>query len=199
MAWASDYITSAELKAFKHISDTDDDAQVAVAVTAASRSIDAHTNRQFGVVAAAEQRFYTAVWDRRRWRWVVEVDDFMSTTNMVVSVDAGTITAFTKEPVNNAAKGRPWEQLVVDIDSTVVPTTERGGVSVTAIWGWSAVPTAVKQATYLQASRFLARRDSPFGVAGSLADGGSELRLLARVDPDVAVSLTPYVRRWAAV
>jgi hypothetical protein len=45
----------------------------------------------------------------------------------------------------------------------------------------------------LQASRFYARRDSPYGVAGS-PDLGSEVRLLSKVDPDVAVSLADYVR-----
>lgn len=198
MAWAPDYISSDELKNFAHIGDNADDVQVAVAVTAASRAIDTHTHRQFGAVAAAEERFYTAKWDRRLWRWVIEVDDFMTTTNMVVSVDAGTITAFTKEPRNAAAKGRPWEQLVLDTDSSIVPTTERHGVSVTAIWGWSAVPTPVKQATYLQASRFLARRDSPHGIAGS-PEMGTELRYLSRLDPDVMVSLNGYVRHWAGV
>ena len=51
-----------------------------------------------------------------------------------------------------------------------------------------------QEATLLQASRLAARRDSPFGVAGS-PDAGSEMRLLARVDPDVAVALEPYRRR----
>jgi len=64
-------------------------------------------------------------------------------------------------------------------------------------WGWSAVPVPVKEATYLQASRFHSRRDSPYGIAGS-PDQGSELRLLSRVDPDVAVSLSDFVRWWAA-
>jgi hypothetical protein len=55
------------------------------------------------------------------------------------------------------------------------------------------VPSAVKLATRLQASRFMARRDSPYGVAGS-PDAGSEIRLLSRVDPDVAVALRGFSR-----
>jgi len=60
------------------------------------------------------------------------------------------------------------------------------------------VPTTVKQATLLQASRVFARREAPFGVAGS-PDMGSELRLLEKVDPDVAVMLVPYVRNRVKV
>ena len=202
MAWAPDYVTSAELTAFVHISDSVDDAQVAVAITAASRAIDLHTNRQFGVVAAAEQRFYTGRWDRQRCRWVVDVDDLMSTTNFAAitqdaeGVTVGTIDDYVLEPRNAAATGRPWTQMVVRPNSAFKPTGVENEVAVTALWGWTAVPTAVKQATYLQGSRFLARRDSPFGIAGS-PDVGSELRLLARLDPDVAVSLRGYIRWWA--
>jgi hypothetical protein len=58
----------------------------------------------------------------------------------------------------------------------------------------------VEQATLLQASRFHARRFSPYGVAGS-PELGSELRLLAKLDADVelALSKAQLVRWWAAV
>jgi len=203
MAWAPDYITLSELKAFLRIGDTGDDVQLAVAITAASRAIDRCTNRQFGVVASVEERQYTAEWNRRRGRWVVPIDDLMTVTGLVVTtVDedgtlTGTITAYDLEPRDADLKGRPWELLVVRSTSAVVPTGARGEMATTGLWGWTAVPTAVDQATYLQASRFHARRNSPYGVAGS-PDDGSELRLLARVDPDVAVSLGPYRRWWAA-
>lgn len=198
MAWAPDYVTTAELRAYATRStDTVDDVELALAVTAASRAVDQHTNRQFGQVDAAEERRYTAVWERRRGRWVVEVDDLMDDTGLTVTVEAGTITAFTLEPINATQNRRPWTRIVVDPDSGVQPTGDEHGVTALALWGWSQVPTAVKQATLLQGSRLFSRRTSPYGVAGS-PDLGSELRLLARVDPDVAVVLGPYIRWWAA-
>jgi uncharacterized phiE125 gp8 family phage protein len=203
MAWAPDYVTSAELKAFLRISHTDDDAQVALAITAASRAVDTHAGRQFGVVASAEERFYTGRWDRRRRRWVVDLDDLMSVTGFDAQVqdadgtDLGAIDDYVLEPRNAAAKGRPWTSLTVRPDSTYKPTGLTDEIAVTALWGWSSVPTAVKEATLLQASRIFHRRTSPFGIAGS-PDDGSEMRLLARVDPDVAVTLNPYKRWWAA-
>lgn len=204
MAWAPDYATAAELKAFTRISDTADDAQVALAITAASRAIDRHTGRQFGVVGAAEERWFTARWDRRRCRWVIDIDDLMATTNFDAqvqdadAVDVGAIDDYTLEPRNAAAYSRPWTQLVVRPTSAYTPTGVVDEVSITALWGWTAVPTPVKESTLLQASRLLARRDSPFGIAGS-PDVGSELRLLARVDVDVAVALGPYIRWWGGV
>jgi hypothetical protein len=100
---------------------------------------------------------------------------------------------FTLEPVNAAAEGRPFERLVVDTASVGKPTGLDGEISATGKWGWAAVPVAVKQATLLQASRFHTRRQAPFGIAGS-PDSGSEMRLLAKLDPDVAVSVKDYVR-----
>lgn len=195
MAWAPDYVTVDELAAFRRIGDDADDTELAVAITAASRAIDLHCgpNRQFGKVDAVQERVYTARARPDRGRWVVDIDDLMSTTGLVVEVDGTALAGYTLEPRNAAQNGRPWTRLVVDPDSAVQPTGAEYEMAVTALWGWSAVPVAVKQACLLQASRFVSRRDSPFGVAGS-PDLGSELRLLAKVDPDVAVSLRPYLR-----
>jgi hypothetical protein len=197
MAWQPDYVTTADLKAYLRISDTDDDARVALAITAASRAVDRATNRQFGLVAAPEERTYTARYDRGRCRWVVDVDDLMTITGLVVTTEAGTVDVYALQPGNAAAESQPWTRLVVDPTSAATPSAVEDGVTVEARWGWTAVPVAVQQATLLQASRLFKRQDAPFGVAGS-PELGSELRLLAKVDPDVAVVLGPYTRWWAA-
>lgn len=199
MAWKPDYITAAKLKAYVRVDDALDDVQVAVAVTTASRAIDNHTNRQFGKVDAPEERFYTAWPDYDRGLWVIDIDDLMSVSGLVVTVDGTTLTSdgYTKEPVNAAAEGKPWTRLAVKSTSSVQPTGADHEIAVVALWGWTTVPVPVEQAAYLQGSRFLSRRESPYGIAGS-PDTGSELRLLARVDPDVGVALRDYVRPRAA-
>ena len=199
MTWAPDYASVAELKSFLRISDADDDTELGYALTAASRAVDSRTNRQFGSVSPVETRLFTAQWSRRRQRWIVPIDDVQDTTGLAITVvsTSETITDYTLEPVNASAKGRPYEGIVVSHTSAYNPTATKHDVSIDALWGWSSVPAAVKQATLLQASRFHARRFSPYGIAGS-PDTGSEMRLLARVDPDVSVALTPYVRWWAA-
>ena len=206
--WAPSYASSEELAAFVRISGSADAAQLGLAVAAASRAIDRACSprdgvgRQFGQVDAPEARYYTARYDRDL-RWVVPVDDLMTLAGMSLAFDsAGDRTFATSlsvplpRPVNAAAHGRPWTELLLTGDDSV--TAARDAVRVTASWGWSAVPDAVKQACLLQASRLLIRRDSPYGVAGS-PQTGSELRLLARVDPDVEVSLKDYVRRGRVV
>lgn len=193
MAWAPDYITTAELKASLRIGDTVDDAELPAAVTASSRAIDLYCNRQFGKVDAPEQRWYTPRYSCRRGRWVADIDDLMSAVGLVVVVGDTTVTKYTLEPRNAAARGLPWTRIVFAADAERQPTGCVDEVAPTASWGWTAIPLGVKQASKLQGSRFAHRRDSPYGIAGS-PDAGSELRLLARVDPDVTVSLAGLVR-----
>lgn len=193
MAWAPDYTVSAAMKAYLHIADTADDAQIAVYIPTASRAVDDHCNRQFGKVDAPEQRAYTAWYDYERCRWVVDVDDLQTSAGLVVTVAGIAVTKYALAPANNVKKGKAWEELVIARDAEAQPTGEEDEVLVTATWGWTAFPPTVVHATWLQASRFAARRDSPFGVAGS-PQQGSELRLLSRVDADVAVSLRGYRR-----
>ncbi|WP_020385886.1 hypothetical protein [Kribbella catacumbae] len=197
MPWAPDYVSTPELKGYLRISDTADDTEIAYAISAASRAVDRATNRQFGLVVAAQARKYTARWDRDRARYVVDIDDLMTVTGLVVTGENGAIDVFAKEPGNADLNGVPWTRLVVDPTSTTLPTLKEDGVTVTAQFGWTTVPVAVKQAALLQAARFFTRRQAPFGVAGS-PELGSELRLLAKVDPDVAVVLGPYTRWWSA-
>lgn len=194
MTWAPDYITSAELKTFKRIDDTVDDTEVALAVTASSRAIDSYTGRQFGQLSSATEWIYTAYWDRHRCRYLVNIDDLDTTTGLVVKIAGTATTNYTLEPRNAVAKGKVWTQLVFGVG---VGSSTLDDIAITAKWGWSSVPSTVKLAAKLQGSRFLTRRESPYGVAGSPSDG-SELRLLAKVDPDVALMLAPYIRHWVA-
>lgn len=204
MAWAPDYATLAEAREYvtKH-SSTVDDSFIALDLASASRAVDRATNRQFGLVAAAEERFYTPYWDRRLCRWVIEFDDLQTTTGFLPTLqdvdgaDIGDIDDYTLEPRNAAAKGRPWEALVVRPTSTYVPTGLRDQAAFTGQWGWTETPDPIKQATLLQTNRFTVRRSSPYGVAGS-PDEGSETRLLARLDVDVAVAVGSFRRWWVA-
>lgn len=206
MAWKPDYITSDQLKDYEHIDDDVDDAEVAWAITASSRAVDGTCYRQFGKTDSPVTRRYTPWWSSTRCRWLVTVDDFQSATGLAVALDldgdevfADAVTGTVRKlPLNAAADGEPWTKLVLPTDLDLCGS--EGEVAVTLdVWGWMAVPVTVEQATALQAARLLARRNSPYGVAGS-PEAGSELRLLAKVDPDVELMLKKgrYIREsWA--
>lgn len=204
MTWAPDYVTTSDLKSFLRIQDSDDDAQLALVIAAASRAIDRETNRQFGLVDAPEARYYTPTWDTTTRRFVVEIDDVVVVTGVSVAVDDGssytwstTVTGYDFVPRNALVKGRPYTQLIVRPTSAQPIMGVDDGIKITARWGWSSVPTTIAEACLLQSSRLMARRDAPFGVAGS-PDQGSELRLLDRLDPDVAEMIRAYYRWWGA-
>lgn len=204
MTWAPDYATLDELKAFVRVNDTDDDAVLAPAITAASRAIDRAANRQFGKTDSPEDRFYTAYWDRHARAWFVDVDDIPDVTGLTVHFDtddsgdyADMVVPLAMKPVNALQVGRPFTKIMVGRSSVVQPSSRLDAIEVHALYGWSAVPAPVKEATLLQASRLVRRRDSPFGIAGS-PEIGSELRLLAKLDADVDVIVRGYYRGWWA-
>ncbi len=205
MAWRPAYATSTQLRDYLRIGDGDDDTRISGVLEAASRAVDRHCHRQFGKVDAAELRRYSAVLDRSashqrpgldRPRWIIDIDDVHTTTDLAVVIRTASVTTYTLEPINAAAEGRPWETLIIDATSGIRPYGEPHEVYVTAQYGWASVPVAVREATLLQAARLFKRQDAPFGVAGS-PDLGSEMRLLAKVDPDVAVTLRDFRRDWA--
>jgi len=196
MAWAADYIEVEDLRDYRGVQSGVAEARddfLAVSITAASRAIDRHCNRQFGIVDAPELRYYTAWYDRETSRWVVDIDDLATTSGLVVEVDGNAVTTYKLGPRNAVAKGKVWTQLYLDSDSEYQPTSAEEEIELTALWGWPAYPVSVTQACYIQSTRFAMRSDSPYGVAGS-PEAGSELRLLSRVDPDVGVTLADYVR-----
>ena len=199
MAWAPDYASAAELKALLRIpsSDTVDDTELALAVTAAARAIDRATQRQFGVVAAAEARTFDATWSREHGRWKATIDDLMTSTDLDVVASGSSLasSAFELRERNAPQKGQPWVRILTDQATAPVSGFGPCTLEITAIWGWTAVPATIKQACLTQASRLFKRRDAPFGVAGS-PDMGSEIRLLAKVDPDVEVMTRSYRRDW---
>lgn len=196
MSWAPDYITVDDLADFLRVDDEIDDVQFGVWCTAASRAVDRATGRQFGLVDAPESRVYDRddMWTDDCGRWVVGIDDLMTTTGLTVNGTAWASVDAVLLPRRAPQSTRPWTALRFTSDPRV-----DGEVDITARWGWTtpAYPSEVVNACLMQANRFRVRRDSPYGIAGS-PDGGSDLRLLARLDPDVAVTLAGLVRRRKA-
>jgi hypothetical protein len=202
-----DYTTLAELKAHLRITDTTDDAILAVHITAASRAVDQFTYRRFGQSASATARVFTADGGKTLGDEFLALDDIQTTTGLVVKSDtagdytyATTLvlgTDFDMYPADAPDLGVPWTGIVMRRTATALPT-HRAGMQVTASWGWTAVPSVVEIATLIQAARFFVRRDSAYGVAGS-PDLGNELRLQSALDVDVQVALQSVLRYWGGV
>lgn len=191
------YVTSAEVKAALGIADNADDAAITLAVDAASSMLEEHCGRRFDKDATTSARRYSVP----AGTVTLRLDDIDPTGPApVLTVPAGSTApgpvAFG--PDNAAADGRPWTFLHL-VDASGVPTEARitgtKVLTVEARYGWPAVPAEVRQAALVQALRLVNRRHSPYGIAGS-PEAGSELRLLDRLDPDVALLVRPFVKGW---
>lgn len=194
------YASLVDLKAAIRITDTDSDALLQVALDAATTAINEHCNRTFVADSVATTRYYEPNGG------TIVTDDFYTTTGFVVTVGGTAVplavpnvsAGYTLTPENAVALGEPYTGFYYST-STLAPwpligSVQRATAAVTAKWGYAAtVPSAVQLACLLQASRWFARRNSPYGIAGS-PELGSELRLLAKLDADVAVMLSGKVR-----
>jgi len=212
MPWAPAYATVDELREFVRIDDAADDTVIEGAIEAASRSIDYACDprpdhfRQFGKTDTVQPRNFTATvrgyGPAVRGQWVAETDDIADVTGMTVVVGppgaSDVATGVLGLPRNAPDYGRPFTSIAFALSSLPNPMPIADAVLVGAIWGWPAVPGTIHTACLMQASRLLSRRDAPFGVAGS-PEMGSEIRLLAKLDPDVEILVQPYVLKIGTV
>jgi hypothetical protein len=197
MAWRPDYTTLARVKDYAGIADTVDDVELAVWIAAASRAIEDRCRRQFGNTTSTTVRTYrrVPVYDRAKGMWVLEIDDLQNTTGLLVNGIAYNAANTYLLPDSAPGDGEPYRQL----GTVYAPYGQAPGVPQTntlssANWGWASVPPGVEAAAWLQINRWAARRQSPWGLAGS-PDQQTEVRMLSRLDPDVATTLAGLSRR----
>ena len=192
MAITNGYATLADVKAALKITDNMDDSLLEIAVESASRLIDGYTGRYF-YNAGTAVRNYAA-----NDSWTVTVDDLQSVSEVASTDEVGndytvwTTNDYQLEPLNGLSGGltQPYTSIRA-VNQYVWPfLADRALVRITGVWGWASIPTAVKQATILQASRIFKRNDSPLGVAG-FGDMGV-VRVGSRLDPDVQHLVDPY-------
>lgn len=200
MAIDNGYCTLAELKSWlNEIGDTNDDAELELAVEAASRKIDAATGRRFWKDSSDDTRVFTAESGS-----YLRVPDIVSITSLKTDDNNDRTYEITwatddydTEPADGiigGVDGWPILELVARTDSSsgqrTFPTHARG-VQIVGKFGWNAVPDPIKEATLILASRLFKRREAPFGQSGTPEFGVANL---PRLDPDVRALVTPFSR-----
>jgi len=198
MAITNGYATLADVKSGFRIQDDVDDVLLELSIEAASREIDGYCERVFYNAGTATRvyiptdTFYT------------ETDDIISVTTLKTSSTGETFDTtwspsgdYQLEPLNGISGGligHPATRIRA-IGSYLFPlwspknvNSHEATVQVVGVFGWSAVPTAIRQATIILAMRQFKRYDTPLGVS---FDELGALRV-GRVDPDVEKLLMPY-------
>lgn len=192
MAITNGYATLSDVKAALRITDAVDDSLLEIAVESASRLIDGFTFRTFTNAGTAVRSFVASD------AYNVIIDDLISlslletTDELDQPYDTWSATDYQLTPVNGRIDGLvvPYNALLAVGDKTFYTVGQQALVKVTGVWGWSAIPIAVKQATIIQAIRIYKRPDSPLGVAG-FGDLGA-IRVGRALDPDVEMLVNPY-------
>ena len=201
MAITNGYCALSEIKTYIGLSGSGQDTNLESAVESASREIDQYCGRIF-YETTSQVRTYTPT-----NRYELEVDDISTDTGLVVKLDTTddgsydttlTInTDFIVSPVNRSNvldENQPITMLKI-LDKR---SSERfdvdivNNVQVTAKYGFSSVPSAIKQATFLQATRLFKRKDSPFSTYGNPQTGTAEL--FNRFDPDALKLIKGYTK-----
>ena len=192
MAITNGYATLSETKAALRITDSVDDSLLEMAIESASRLIDGYTYRYFYNAGTATRDFVASD------SYLTIIDDLISLSELKTTDEIGSeyVTWGTADyqlrPVNGKQDGLnvPYTSILSTDDLLFNILGEQALVRVTGVWGWSAVPIAVKQATIIQSSRIYKRLDSPLGVAG-FGDLGA-IRVGRSLDPDVEQLVMPY-------
>lgn len=190
----SDYITSDQLKATLELSgETYADADIATAISSASRSVDAYKDTKFYASASTAIREYTA----DPHDCALPIDDLNALTSLNVDMDGDGVfeetwvadTDFYLEPRNADQDGRPYDQISIRLQSGKVWPTWQYAVQVEGSFGWATAPAGVIQATTILAGRYLKRaRETPYGIVTIGTDALAAARL-GKIDPDVAFLL----------
>ncbi|GGR52044.1 hypothetical protein [Streptomyces roseolus] len=179
MALGDPYVQLAEFKSYMvgqaNANLTGQDDNFREALLSASREIDSICARQFNRTETATAREYEP--DGCDWSYV---DDFHTTTGLVVKIDssgtgtyATTLTASDYElsPANGIVDGMtgwPFYRIRL-LGGLRFPATSNGRsrtLQVTAQWGWAEVPAPVRAACRIMAAETWKLKDAPFGVLG---------------------------------
>ncbi len=201
MALGDNYCTLAELRSRVGITDatnTTEDTKLTEALATASRSIEQMAGRQFNLASGATARlFYPTGYCETK------VYDIASVSGLAIKTDTagdGTYattwqsTDYQLEPLDGVVDGQagwPWWRIraVGSQRFPCVSSTSRAPLQVTAIWGWTAVPAPVKEATLILAEELYSLKNTPFGVGGY----GQFGIIRARENPMVMTRLMPYL------
>lgn len=200
MALGDPYASLVELKDRLGITDAAEDLKLAAALTTATDGIEHCCGRQFNDATSATARVFRA--DSAR---LLEVDDFSTTSGLLVATDANGDGVFEVswpssdyqlEPLNGVVHGRPgwpfWR--VAAVGSRRFPCGRRATVQVTARWGWATVPPAIKESTLILSEDIFKLASTPFGAGGY----GEFGRIRARENPHVMTRIYPYQHPLAA-
>jgi hypothetical protein len=198
MAMTNPYATLVDVKAAFRIQDTVDDTLLELAIEAASREIDGWCERVFYNAGTATRIYIPTD------AFYIETDDIISVTTLKTSTTGESFDNtwsdpkdYQLEPLNSISgglTGHPTTRIRA-VGNKLFPlwdprniNSHEATVQITGVFGWSATPTAIRQACIILSQRMFKRFDTPLGIT---YDELGAMRV-GRVDPDIQNLLSPF-------
>jgi hypothetical protein len=198
MAITNGYATLADVKGAFRITDNVDDTLLELSIESASREIDGWCERVF-YNAGTATRIYIPTDS-----FYVDTDDLISVTTIKTSTtgesfdntwsDAGDYQLEPLNGVSGGLTGHPTTRIRAT-GNKIFPlwdprniNSHEATVQITGVFGWAAIPTAIKQACIILSMRQFKRYDTPLGIT---FDELGAMRV-GRVDPDIQNLLSPF-------
>lgn len=201
------YGTVEALKSRLRITDSTRDYELHMACFAASRAVEQVCERTFYRSASGTARTFVTqdLW----WLKLGPFNDLVSVSALATdsSGDGVFETSWSSSeyqllPVNpgSAPETRPYTRIKAVTSKTFpiflnwVPARD-DRVQITGVWGWPAVPLAVKNATLMLAEELM--KDTATSVSSAAEYGGGRIRV--NQNPRIQSMLQPYIHPDAAV
>lgn len=186
------YVSVSTFKDYARVeTQTADDTEIEAALNAAEQQLDIACQRRFQVAAApATARLYAP-----QTSTVLRIHDATTITAVVNNGTTVSSGDYQLEPVNGltwAGESVPYQQIRLlgtgqwDFGNWDGKAT----ISVTATWGWAAIPAPIVEACKVLAKDILGNRDVRFGLVAVTEAAG----ISARTNPIVRSAVDQYRR-----
>jgi hypothetical protein len=162
------YVELTELTDYLRNTIVADEVEIQAALSAAENGVNSYCQRIFTVPTVATTRTFLPTNNHS-----VTVPDIASTTDLVVVDDGSTVAAADYQleiapgltgPIGVDGRTWPYTRIRRLSGRWHVPSDGEALISITARWGWPAVPAEVEMATKLLARDYLLARDTSFGI-----------------------------------
>ena len=188
------YISVADLKAYRSIDETTDDALLAEFISVAEAWIDNEAGTTFEATSDTTRTFDAVKNSEGATLWL---DYDLCAVTSVTNGDA--VVVASDEYVTIPSNSTPWNRikLLASADKAWTYTDDpEDAISIVGRWGYStAAPMDIRHATRRLAAYLYAQRDTMTDLDRPIAAGDGNILLPAQVPDDIYAVLRKYKRQ----
>ena len=162
------YLTVDDFKQWARDEVQADDELIGAAILAAQQQLDNACARRFAVASGSSARVYAPDLSD-----ILIIDDCTAISSVVENGSTLAGTVYQAEPLNNLSPGGetvPYNK-IRRLSGCWYRNGGKATITVTATWGWAAVPYQIVEACKIVTKANIEVRDARFGLAAVLENG----------------------------